>query len=91
MIDIETVRITLTKVIVIIVSVAARSLSERKIFRALDNQRKPLSFRAKIILLVVLLLMITFDVSSIMICYFCCGISSRNRLGLGNKTRKSSK
>jgi len=35
----------------------------------------------------VLLTIISFDISSILICYFCCGISERNRLNL--KERKS--
>jgi len=44
--------------------------------------RPPISFRSKIILFTVLLIIISFDVCSILICYFCCGISNRNRTDL---------
>jgi len=52
-----------------------------------DNHRQPISFQSKIILFTVLLMIISFDIFSILICYFCCGISNRNRLDL--KERKS--
>nr|BAJ96645.1 predicted protein [Hordeum vulgare subsp. vulgare] len=52
-----------------------------------SNNRPSLSFHGKIALFAVLLVIISVDVSSILICYFCCGISNRNRLG--SKDRKS--
>ncbi|UJR37793.1 hypothetical protein I4U23_030484 [Adineta vaga] len=52
-----------------------------------SQNRPSLSFHGKVALFTVLLIMISVDISSILICYFCCGISSRNRLGL--KERKS--
>jgi hypothetical protein len=58
-------------------------------YNLIDNHRPPISFRSKIILFTVLLTIISFDISSILICYFCCGISSRNRAD--SKERKSSK
>ncbi len=54
---------------------------------SIDIHRPPISFQSKVILLTVLLMMISFDVFSILICYFCCGISSRNRLDV--KEQKS--
>lgn len=56
-----------------------------------ENQRKPLSLRSKIILMIVLSMLISFDVVSILVCYFCCGISNQNRFELIQKKRKSSK
>lgn len=45
-----------------------------------SNHRPPISFRSKILLFSVLLTIITFDISSILICYFCCSVSNPNRL-----------
>ncbi|CAF1178985.1 unnamed protein product [Rotaria sordida] len=41
-----------------------------------------LSLQAKIILLVVLLTIISFDIFSILFCYFCCGISNQHDLDI---------
>ena len=57
----------------------------------LGHQHEPLSFHAKIILFFVLLIIISFAVSSILICYFCCGITNTNRLSYLDKDRKSSR
>jgi hypothetical protein len=62
-------------------------LIEKSIWFKIDHQRPPLTFRSKIILFCVLLTIISFDISSILICYFCCGISNHNRLDV--KERKS--
>ncbi|CAF1448350.1 unnamed protein product [Adineta steineri] len=51
-----------------------------------SQHRPPLSFHGKIALLIVLSMIISVDISSILICYFCCGISNRNRLN--SKDRK---
>ncbi|CAF3311005.1 unnamed protein product [Rotaria socialis] len=53
-----------------------------------SHHHEPLSFRAKLILSFVLLTIITLTVSSILICYFCCGITDNN-LGTTSKERKS--
>ncbi|CAF2730749.1 unnamed protein product [Rotaria sp. Silwood2] len=42
------------------------------------HNQPALSLQAKIILLVILLMIISFDVFSILICYFCCGISNQH-------------
>lgn len=76
-IDIKIVRIMSMKLIVNTVNSSTRIIP-LFVHRLLDNQRAPISFRSKIILISVLLTIISFDISSILICYFCCGISNRN-------------
>ncbi|CAF0991379.1 unnamed protein product [Rotaria sp. Silwood1] len=46
-----------------------------------------LSLQAKIILLAVLLTIISFDVFSILICYFCCGISNQRHNDMKDEKR----
>lgn len=54
------------------------------------HHHEPLSFRAKIILFAVLMTILTLAVSSILICYLCCGIVHNNRLSTMTKDRKQS-
>jgi len=51
-----------------------------------SHQHEPLSFRAKIILFIVLVFIISFAVLSIIICYCYCGITNHHLI---NKERKS--
>jgi len=53
------------------------------------TQRKPMSFRSKLILLIFLLTIISFDVCSILICYFCCGVRQENRLSVSKQKNNS--
>ncbi|CAF2140510.1 unnamed protein product [Rotaria magnacalcarata] len=53
-----------------------------------SHHHEPLSLRAKLILSFVLLTIISLTVSSILICYFCCGITDNN-LGMTSKERNS--
>ena len=57
---------------------------------ALGHHHEPLSVRSKIILFFVLLTIISMAISSILICYLCCGIAHSHRLHLLNKDRKPS-
>lgn len=56
-----------------------------------SHHHEPLSFRAKIILFVVLMTILTLAISSILICYLCCGIVHNNRLSTMSKDRKQSR
>lgn len=58
---------------------------------SLGHQHEPLSFRAKILLFLVLLTIISFALASILICYFCCGVTeAHSRSSLAHRERKSS-
>lgn len=90
MIDIRTVRIMLMKLTANTVMIWTEVFSSINDF-VLGHQHEPLSFRAKILLFLVLLTIISFALSSILICYFCCGVTnSHNRPSLAHKDRKSS-
>lgn len=55
-----------------------------------SHQHEPLSFRAKILLFLVLLTIISFALASILICYFCCGVTeAHSRSSLAHRERKS--
>ncbi len=86
-IDFKIARIMLMKPNVTIVGFFFRFFFFVENLISIDIHRPPISFQSKVILLTVLLMMISFDVFSILICYFCCGISSRNRLDV--KEQKS--